>query len=1068
MNRSFIVAVLTVTMIIMMSATSFALTAPHNLNCDDCHGKFVGSDRAISAINSCLTCHTPQGEASRMSIQAEDMSNFFGSYTTMQPKKGSRSTHTWRAVSPSGPTNSSKALVVDSTNPLLAYGYNNAIPGNGVPLSNTTLCIRCHNIKNNNSVYGQAKPFLRVPSANDALCYECHSVRKTTTHTTGSHPVAYRAYSTVYKLNTTAFRKSPVSANLNNPTANPGNYLSNGQIVCTTCHAPHYADSSSATLDNRSTANGYAQDDVAKGLKGHLQDSKGQLLRTDAVGVTASAINACSSCHKESANMNHNGKGQNVQCNHCHSAHVDYVGAAPPAGELTPNVYLVRRDFSNISTNGIKLGANVKVIYNTATSLRFKRADGNGICQICHVPTPGVALHDEANTRRSDCISCHKHSNGFAAVDCNTCHGQPPITSLVGGPNGKASAEYTLDESFTAHRTHADKAYYNFACNNCHYNGTPSAYHNTKQSLGAASFQNVFVDTVGSIGDQPGLTRNTPVNFDSNARTCANVYCHSNGNPRVSSPGTGNTISWKSATTPAWTFGRNTILGTASECTSCHEYDSTLNTNAHYAHVTTVGLKCYVCHSATINSAGGIADRTKHANGQKDVVFATKPANYIGVFTATINQTNASCTNSCHGVATAVWTDPATGACGTCHAVPATSGAHTFHFTNAAGPHIGTTQTDCAICHDNVGNGKHANGQTDVKGCTPCHPTTAMVWTLPTSVTCESCHTGTASVVGAFTAPLKSLNSSIGHGQYSSASLHVVCTSCHNASANHIGAGAAEKRLLVAGNGLCDSCHTTAAGKISNPDRLDLYVHGGSVNKFSHYTSATDLVNIAAVRSDACAGCHDTHGSTNNHNVRTTINGLTVTYVGVTPNFIDQTPDVNGLYHGLCQVCHTRTKYFNRNTAPNTGHATGGCLTCHTHKPTKAPFFAFSPSNGRCDSCHGYPPVSNMTGLGITGNYSSAKLQDYSGGGGAHSVAGHISRTAIQSAGTANCTNCHNDFNNSHNQGGTPATKSFVNVVVDTKYKFSNATSIVYNPASNSCSNVSCHFRPSPNWVTGN
>lgn len=1052
MNRSFIVAVLTVTMIIMMSASSYAAVAPHNLNCDNCHGKFIGSDRSVSAINSCLACHSPQGEAFRMSIQTEDMSNFFGSYTSKQPKTGSRSTHTWRAVSPSGPTNSSKAKVVDSTNPSLSYGYDNSTPGNGVPLSNTTLCIRCHNVKNSNSVYGQDKPFLRVASANDALCYECHSLRKTSSHTTGSHPVAYRAYSTAYKSNTTAYRKTPVSANPNNPTANPGNYLSAGQIVCTTCHAPHYADSSSATLGNRSTANGYAQDDPAKSLKGQLQNSKGQLLRTDAVGATSSSVNVCSSCHKESKNINHNGKGQNVQCNHCHSAHVDYVGDAPASGEITPNVYLVRRDFSNISTNGIKLGSNKKVIYNTATSLRFMRADGNGVCQACHVPTPGVAIHDTADTRTNDCLACHKHSNGFAAIDCTSCHGQPPITSLVGGPNGKSSAEYSLDESVTAHRTHADKAYYNFACRNCHYNGTPTAHHNTKQRLGTASFQSVFIDTVGSIGDTAGH-KNTSLDYNLGTRICSNVYCHSNGAPRLEK--------YSTVPTPAWTFGKGQIVGKATECATCHGFGSTLDTNAHKAHVTTVGLKCYVCHNATTNSSGGIADRTKHANGVKDIVFAARPDNYNGLFSASFNSSAASCTNSCHGIATPVWTDKPSGACGTCHAVPATSGAHTFHFSGTAGPKIGTTQTDCAICHDNVGNGKHSNGQVDVKGCTPCHQT-AVIWTLPASVTCESCHTGTASVVSAFTAPLKSLNKTAGHGRYSSAALaKVVCTTCHNASANHIGAGASEKRLKIAGNDLCTSCHSTVANKGLPEARIDLPVHGGSVNQFAHYTT------VGVTRANECSGCHDTHGTTNLYNIRTVINGQTVTFNNISTGFIVKTPNVNGIYNGLCQICHTKGSHFKNNASPNLGHnGAKNCLNCHQHKGLNVTF-AFQPF-GTCDTCHGYPPVKNMTGLAVAGNYSGAKFQDYSGGGGAHTVVGHISKTVVPKDGKSSCTNCHSDFDNSHNQGSTPVKKSFINVVVDTKFKFNNATSIVYNSGNNSCSNVSCHFRPSPNWVTGN
>jgi cytochrome c553 len=196
--------------------------------------------------------------------------------------------------------------------------------------------------------------------------------------------------------------------------------------------------------------------------------------------------------------------------------------------------------------------------------------------------------------------------------------------------------------------------------------------------------------------------------------------------------------------------------------------------------------------------------------------------------------------------------------------------------------------------------------------------------------------------------------------------------------------------------------------------------------------------------------------------IRTTINGLTVSYTGSTPNFIETTPGADGFYHGLCQVCHTKTTHFNRNSAPDTGHATGGCLACHEHKT------GFG-KGGSCGTCHGYPPVrlaiTRQPGtFGTQGNYSSAKFQDYSGGGGAHTVAGHIPKTAAQSQAWANCNSCH--YNTTHATGGTPAKKAFVNVIVNPKYKFNNATSITYN--ANSCSNVSCHFKPTPNWVTGN
>ncbi len=1049
MNRSFIVAVLTVTMIIMMSAAGHAITQPHNFYCDNCHGKTLGGD-AKAASNRCIACHTTMGEASRMPIEAGDMSNYFGSAVD-QPSSGSRSTHTWGATAPYNP----RAFVQEPINTTLNSGYGGTTFVNGIS------CARCHNAKATfNNSPGVNKPFLRVTNVNDAMCLDCHRARQTTSHTTGSHPVNYRSYSAAYKSNTTAFRRTPLSANSRNKTAMLGSYLTtSGKIVCSTCHAPHYADSSSATLDNRSTANGFAQYSVSTGLKNQFQNSKGQLLRTDPLGASAASINVCSSCHKETKNINHNGKGQNVQCDHCHGAHVDYTGDTS-----LPNLYLVRRDFSNISISTGKLAAGKKAIYNTATSLSFKRADGNGICQVCHAP-PAGGVHEQVVTRKADCMECHKHSNGFSAASCTSCHGQPPMTSYIGGPNGKASQSYGLDESLTPHSTHADPAYYHFACKNCHYDGTLAGSHNTLQSTGTATFQSVFINTTGSIGSHAGF-KNVPANYDATSRTCSSVYCHSNGNPR------NGTIAWKSST-PSWEYGKNKILGQATECTTCHDSGPTLNTNAHYKHVTTNKFGCNVCHAATVNSAGAISDRTKHSNGEKDISFITRPPNYQSVFSATFNPAvgAATCVNSCHtngfGVSPttpAKWTDASTGACGTCHASVPVTNLHSFHFYSSIGPKLGTSSTICSNCHSySPGATTHANGVVDLKSptapCAPCHPGTTPSFTVGSKVTCESCHTGTASIVGAATAPLKDLNKTVGHGKYSSAQFsgkYVTCTTCHNASAPHIGAGTAEKRLLIAGNGLCNSCHTTAAGKIVNTARLDLPAHSG----FSHYTTTADG------RASDCAGCHDTHGTTNLFSIRTVINGKPVVHSAASPIFFESTPDANGRYNGLCQVCHTKTKYF-RNDAPiplPTSHSNShNCLGCHKHNGLNVTF-AFQP-NGSCDTCHGYPPVRNMAGLGTLGNYTNAKFQDYSGGGGAHSVVGHIPKTINKSGLSANCTNCHNDFNNSHNQGSTPVKKSFVNVVVNPKFKFNNATSITYN--ANSCSNVSCHFKPSPNWTTG-
>lgn len=56
----------------------------------------------------------------------------------------------------------------------------------------------------------------------------------------------------------------------------------------------------------------------------------------------------------------------------------------------------------------------------------------------------------------------------------------------------------------------------------------------------------------------------------------------------------------------------------------------------------------------------------------------------------------------------------------------------------------------------------------------------------------------------------------------------------------------------------------------------------------------------------------------------------------------DASPD------GVCQVCHTQTKYW-RNDGSRASHFNGeNCLSCHEHE------LGFKPS---CNACHGFPPV---------------------------------------------------------------------------------------------------------------
>lgn len=67
-------------------------------------------------------------------------------------------------------------------------------------------------------------------------------------------------------------------------------------------------------------------------------------------------------------------------------------------------------------------------------------------------------------------------------------------------------------------------------------------------------------------------------------------------------------------------------------------------------------------------------------------------------------------------------------------------------------------------------------------------------------------------------------------------------------------------------------------------------------------------------------------------------------------SFADNDEDGNGYFDGVCETCHTQTKYH-RNNEGDSGHFIGAtCVSCHPHTD------GFMPTGGECDSCHGQPP----------------------------------------------------------------------------------------------------------------
>jgi predicted CxxxxCH...CXXCH cytochrome family protein len=200
-----------------------------------------------------------------------------------------------------------------------------------------------------------------------------------------------------------------------------------------------------------------------------------------------------------------------------------------------------------------------------------------------------------------------------------------------------------------------------------------------------------------------------------------------------------------------------------------------------------------------------------------------------------------------------------------------------------------------------------------------------------------------------------------------------------------------------------------------------------------------------------CAGCHAYPPANTNH-------------TGVNPATV-----------GVCNDCHNNVVATTSLTTPSQSAFTS--IQEHMNGTVEG---------GKCDSCHGYPPVKSLTNangpVGYNANYSSARMQNYSGGGGVHDVAGHLAPTLKASQGIRQakidaCKNCHGDTfaSGQHNQasaGFSNFSTKFVQVVVDANFKFDKNRPIVYNgtrlvsgsKTTGTCSNVSCHFQKSPVW----
>lgn len=280
------------------------------------------------------------------------------------------------------------------------------------------------------------------------------------------------------------------------------------------------------------------------------------------------------------------------------------------------------------------------------------------------------------------------------------------------------------------------------------------------------------------------------------------------------------------------------------------------------------------------------------------------------------------------------------------------------------------------------------------------------------------------------------------------------CNSCHGnppATATHNGIAA----------GTCTNCHifSGAGGATHNNGSIDLQtgtaacsschgfppvvqtIHTTGLVKYNHDKVAIDYTN--------CSQCHSQPASPS----------PTVTHLN---GSVDLLTTVNA-----CNSCHSAPPASGVHSAATL--APFNCTDCHSYTTSSATTHnngTVDFSNLQCNTCHGYPPMSQaQLDARVAGTFTAAKLEDYANGGGHHAT--HLLPSLTANEAFTPCLPCHpNASSGFHSQGGSTIVKANVNVfeAADMNFRFDETRSKRYEVATQSCSNVSCHFQPTVSW----
>ncbi|MFY9329768.1 MAG: cytochrome c3 family protein [Georgfuchsia sp.] len=928
---------------------------PTTAQCDMCHNNFIAfapgkMDHAAAigpvSTGNCSTCHS--GAYINVNAQTKPATHVS---TTAQCDTCHNSTSTWATAV----FNHDSASPPAAGNCSACHNGTNALgkPTNHIPGS--AQCDTCHNnfvtfapaVMNHSAAAGQcaschnggylfanalAKPVSHIPTTDQ--CDTCHIsgfvafTPATMNHTgkTGQcsscHGGAYIALNALAKPpthlvttaqcdschNTAAWTPAVFShtgvvsgscANCHNGTNALGKNVSHIPTTksCDVCHAG-YAAFAPGIMNHDVTSGPIAAGNCSTCHSGTYLAVNAQAKPPTHVATTAqcdtchkstatwatatyahdtSATGQCSTCHNSTTAL---GKPSNhiptaSQCDTCHKSFGSFAGLGQMnhAGTTGPVAT------SNCSTCHISTYSYANALAMTAS----------------HIPTS------------LQCDTCHKNNVAFAPAtmdhtgttgQCSTCHGG--IYTAIGAQARPVTHLPTAQQCDICHLSTTAwlPASYNHAagdtnCSTCH-NGTTamgkSALHIPTTAECSACHNNHAVFA-------PALMNHASTTGPVAASNCTS--CHS-----------GSYISVNAQTkTP-------THVSTTAQCDTCHNSTTTWAT-AMFNHATAsppVTAICSTCHNGT--AALGKPSNHVPTASQCDtchknfVTFTgTGQMNHAGT-SAPVSAANCStCHNGAYLAMNALSKPashiPTSAQCDTCH-------KNYVAFAPAVMDHAGTGG-QCANCHN--GTYTSVNAQTKPGS----H--------LPTSQSCDGCHTTTAWIPTSFT------HSGVAPGS---------CATCHN------GVNATGKVTPhIPTSQSCDSCHRTG---ISWMPLLTPYAHTGIATGscsschdggYTSIDSKTNIVSNHVPTTVSCDSCHATTSwvpnKTYNHTGYTvgtrtcsTCHGSTSNFAGVVKPPSNHFPDaVMSMVGGSqCDICHTSTTSFTVEKMQH-GSIQTGCAMCH-------------------------------------------------------------------------------------------------------------------------------------------